>query len=96
MSNYNYKYVWKLLIIDKATTYDIDEFKSASFNNAITISYIPEGLTSILQLLDASIIKPFKDALRNEHTQYCYKKGLNNNEKISREQIIDFVIWRMV
>jgi hypothetical protein len=36
-----------LLIIDKVITHDEDEFKSACFNNDITIPYIPEGLTSI-------------------------------------------------
>lgn len=52
-----------LLIKDKAKTHDKYEFKSACFNNDITISYIPEGLTSILQPLNSSINKPFKDSL---------------------------------
>ena len=71
-----------LLIMDKATTHYKDEFKSSYFNKDIRIYYIPVGLTSILQSLNTSINKPFKDALRNKHIQYCIKKGLNNNEKI--------------
>ena len=84
-----------LLIIDKATTHENEEFKRACFNNDVTISYIPIGLTSILQPLDVSINNPFKDALRNEYTQYCIQKGLSNADKVSRKQIIDFVydVW---
>ena len=48
-----------------------------------------------MQPLDVSINKPFKDALRNEYTQYCIQKGLSNADKVSRKQIIDFVydVW---
>ena len=49
-----------LLIIDKATTHENEEFKRACFNNDVTISYIPKGLTSILLSLDVSINKPLK------------------------------------
>ena len=84
-----------LLIIDKATTHENEEFKRVCFNNDVTISYIPKGRTSILQPLDVSINKPFNDALRNEYTQFCIQKGLNNADKISRKQIIDIVydVW---
>ena len=84
-----------LLIIDKATTHEKEEFKRVSFNNDVTISYIPKGLTPILQTLDVSINKPLKDALRNEYPQFCIQKDLNNADKISRKQIIDFVydVW---
>ena len=49
-----------LLIMDKATTHYKDEFKSSYFNKDIRINYIPVGLTSILQSLNASITSLLK------------------------------------
>ena len=75
-----------LLMIDKATTHENEELKRACFNNNVTISYIPKRLTSILQLLDVSINKPFKDGLRNEYTLFCIQKGLNNTDKFQENK----------
>ena len=84
-----------LLIIDQVNSYEKEEFKRAWFNNDATISYIPKGLTSILHPLDVSINKTLKNELSNEYTQFCIQKDLNNADKISRKQIINFVyvIW---
>lgn len=38
----------------------------------INYVFIPKGLTSILQSLDVSVNRPFKDALR-----YCYENALS-------------------
>ena len=68
---------------------------SLCFNYDVVLKFIPKGLTCILQPLDTSINKPFKNRLHKLYDQYCIDNSLNDSSKVTREKIIDFIesVW---
>ena len=61
-----------LLLLDGATMHLSFEVIRYLVSLKIYYVFIPKGLTSILQPLDVSVTRPFKDALR-----HCYQKALS-------------------
>ena len=61
-----------MLILDSATMHISFDIIRYLVSLKINYVFIPKGLTSILQPLDVSVNRPFKDALR-----HCYKNALS-------------------
>ena len=55
------------LIMDKAPSHITEESLAIMKNDKNLISFIHAGLTRFIQPLDASINKPFKDALKKKN-----------------------------
>ena len=80
--------------MDKAPSHITEESLAIMKNDKNLISFIPAGLARFIQILEVSINKPFKDALKTEYINY----SININEKIIkiiREKLIEFVckVW---
>ena len=82
------------LIIDQATSHITSNVLNFLKGPNRDITYIPGGLTRFLQPLDVVINKPFKENLRELYISHCINNG-ENNIKISRSKMIDFIctIW---
>ncbi len=54
----------------------------------------PRGINRILQLLDVTINKPFKNAILKKYTEYCYNKNLSYF-KVNDNTIINCIskVW---
>ena len=60
-----------LLVLDHASMHDNFEILKFLFDKNINYVFIPKGLTSILQPLDISINRPFKDTVRHQYELAC-------------------------
>ncbi|PKC08916.1 hypothetical protein RhiirA5_416318 [Rhizophagus irregularis] len=56
----------KMMVYDSFRGHLEESMKKKFCENGFNLAVIPEGLTSICQLLDVAINKPFKDNLRRE------------------------------
>ena len=59
-----------LLVWDLFQVHLIDPVKQALHRNSTESTVIPGGLTSVVQLLDVCLNKPFKDRLREKWTTW--------------------------
>ena len=71
------------LIMDNAPSYITEESLAIMKNDKNLIKFIPAGLIRFIQPLDATINKPFKDALKKEYINYCINMN-EENIKITR------------
>ena len=79
-----------LLIMDSAPVHISEEIKNLYLSNNKRLLFIPPGLTSVLQPLDLSINKLFKEGIRNKYAEYLIKnKDMSN--KVNREDIIKWI-----
>ena len=81
-----------LLILDSAAMHISLDIIRYLVSLKINYVFIPKGLTSILQPLDVSVNRPFKDALR-----HCYENALSifnqkKMPKIKREVLMKWII----
>ena len=81
-----------LLILDSSTMHFSLDVIRYLVSLKINYVFIPKGLTSILQPLDVSVNRPFKDALR-----HCYENALSifnqkKMPKIKREVLLKWII----
>ena len=69
--------------MDKASSHITEESLAIMKNDKNLISFIPAGLTKFIQLLDVSINKPFKNALKKDlnHCINMNKENLINNKR---------------
>ena len=83
-----------LLIMDKASSHINEDIIEKCTGQFCDVSILPSGCTSILQPLDISINKPFKNALKEKYIRYCIDKGVAFS-KVGKEDIINWVgdIW---
>lgn len=54
------------------------------------VTYIPSDMTRFFQALDVCANKPLQDAIREKYIDY-FIKNKDNNAKISRSKMIEFV-----
>lgn len=80
-----------LLIWDRAKTHLNEDTKKLLEENSIIQVFIPPGMTRILQPLDVSINKPFKDLLKDMYIQACIN-AKKHIEKVKREIIINWIV----
>uniref|UniRef100_A0A674I2H4 DDE-1 domain-containing protein n=1 Tax=Terrapene triunguis TaxID=2587831 RepID=A0A674I2H4_9SAUR len=59
-----------MLVWDMFRAHKTDEVKNVAKNMKTTLAVIPGGLTSVLQLLDVCLNKPFKDRLRKMWSEW--------------------------
>ena len=83
-----------LLIMDKASSHINEDIIEKCTGQFCDVSILPSGCTSILQPLDISINKPFKNSLKEKYIRYCIDKGVVFS-KVGKEDIINWVgdIW---
>ena len=81
-----------LLIWDKATMHISFEIQRLLVKNKINFAYIPAGLTSILQPLDVSINRPYKDSIRHSYEEATIAFKSNKIPKIKREVLLKWVV----
>ena len=80
--------------MDSAPVHISEEIKNLYLSNNKRLLFIPSGLTSVLQPLDVSINKLFKEEVRNKYAEYLIKnKDMSN--KVNREDIIKWIadVW---
>ena len=68
------------------------EIQRLLVKNKINFAYIPAGLTSILQPLDVSINKPYKDSIRHSYEEATIAFKSNKIPKIKREVLLKWVV----
>ena len=83
-----------LLIMDSAPVHISEEIKNLYLSNNKRLLFIPPGLTSVLQPLDLSINKLFKEGIRYKYAEYLIKNKDTSN-KVNREDIIKWIsdVW---
>ena len=83
-----------LLIMDSAPVHISEEIKSLYLSNNKRLLFIPPGLTSLLQQLDLSINKLFKEGIKNKYAEYLIKNKDTSNI-FNREDIIKWIsdVW---
>lgn len=71
-----------------------DNFENLKFlfDKNINYVFIPKGLTSILQPLDISINRPFKDTVRHQYELACSVFKSVDKQKVSREALLEWII----
>ena len=89
------------LCIDKASSHSSDDSLEILYNMNISYLLIPSGMTSILQPMDLSVNKVFKDNIRYsfEKDWLLYDNIMPKNKlEISRLNIINYVnnIWNNI
>ena len=80
--------------MDSAHVHISEEIKNLNLSNNKRLLFMPPGLTSVLQPLNVSINKLFKDGIRNKFAEYLIKnKDIPN--KVNREDIIKWIadVW---
>ena len=84
-----------LLFIDHASTHLKSEISSLLIKNDVIAHYIPKGLTGLMQPLDVSVNKGFKDALRKKYVDYCIDINQFQNKKVTKIQMLNWIndIW---
>jgi hypothetical protein len=92
-----------LLVWDSFCGHFADDTKRILTEMKTDLEVIPGGLTLVLQPLDVSVNKPFKDNVRKLYMQWMAKGGheLTTTEKIRRpsnEMMCDWIVsvWNMV
>jgi hypothetical protein len=92
-----------LLVWDSFRRHFGDDTKRILTEMKTDLAVIPGGLTSVLQLLNVSVNKPFKDNVRKMYTQWMAKGGheFTPTAKIRRpstEMMCDWIVraWNMV
>ena len=80
--------------MDKASSHINEDIIEKCTGQFCDVSILPSGCTSILQPLDISINKPFKNSLKEKYIRYCIDKGVVFS-KVGKEDIINWVgdIW---
>ena len=83
-----------LLIIDKASSHISEEVIEKCTGNLMDLSILPAGTTSIMQPLDISINKKFKNYIREKYINHCIKNNVTF-AKVEKEDIINWIgdIW---
>ena len=80
--------------MDSSHVHISEEIKNLNLSNNKRLLFMPPGLTSVLQPLNVSINKLFKDGIRNKYAEYLIKnKDISN--KVKREDIINWIadVW---
>jgi hypothetical protein len=82
-----------LLIYDRAKLHFSDRINYLLKKNNTKYALIPPGQISYLQLLDASINKPFKDYICDKFLEFQLKN--KNSRPPSKEELLQFVhdVW---
>ena len=80
----------RLLITDKASSHIDDDIIEKFSGNFKDLSTLPAGCNSVLQPLDISINKPFKNSLKEKHIRQRTEKKLAFS-KVGKNDIIDLV-----
>ena len=61
--------------MDKASSHIDDDIIEKCSGNLKDVSILPAGCTSLLQILNISINKPFKNSLKEKYIRYCSEKN---------------------
>ena len=77
-----------LLIFDSTPIHFSLEVLKYLYNKEINYVLIPRGLTPILQPLDVSINKSFKEAMKHKYESSVISFSNKNNIKIKREVLL--------
>ena len=80
--------------MDKASSHIDDDIIEKCSGNLKDVSILPAGCTSLLQILNISINKPFKNSLKEKYIRYCIEKKLVFS-KVGKNDIINWVwdLW---
>lgn len=89
-----------ILILDRCTSHLSSKLKNLLERHNIEIIFIPSGATSILQPLDVSINKPFKDFFRKNFNIWLENFGLKEDNigktgNIKAAKKIDILEWTL-
>lgn len=84
-----------LLVWDSFQVHLIDPVKRALHRNNTESTVIPGGLTSVIQLLDVCLNKPFKDWLREKWTTWMVEgeKALTAGGKVKEASLETVACW---
>ena len=84
-----------LLVWDMFQAHLVDPVKSALKSECADIAVIPRGLTSVLQPLDVSVNKPFKDAIRRQWNEWMVsgEKSLTPKGNVRSASLTAVVEW---
>lgn len=82
-----------LLVWDNATMHNNYDILKLLSQYKINVVFVPKGMTSILQPLDVSINRVFKDWMKREYEYImsCFDFSKIKQPKIKRNQIINFI-----
>lgn len=87
----NYPLEKTLLIWDNATMHNSIATLKYLYNKKINVVFIPKGLTSILQPLDTSLNRPFKDWIKRSYEEAVSLFNDFKGAKIKREVILNWI-----
>ena len=81
-----------LLVFDRAPMHD--NYQTINYLNKkkINFVFIPKGMTSVLQPLDVSINRPFKDSIRHKYDESISAFKKVKVEKNRREQLLQWIV----
>ncbi len=80
--------------MDSRAVHETAAIKEALGNHGTKVLYIPRGFTSLLQVLDFGVNKPFKHYMNQQFETFM----LSNGQNIERLHIIRWVIgsWERI
>ena len=80
-----------ILTLDEAPCHQTEKVFNALKESGIFPLFIPAGTTSILQPLDVSINRPFKDKLRNQYATWMQKHVEQNKPSLIPPFVDDII-----